>query len=625
MPPDFILKLADAATEISFVDNAGLGYELIDGTLDISDPELRQSSGSNYSLDRSGVSEVSYSGRTISFSYRVRGATLSQVMARISAVERLLQQARSPLFLAGGQYDGRTRFSTDYDVGTAGVRLVLAAGESYIAFPNIETYEETSLRKTYAFSVIHGSLRIVTPFSASGIYQSGTQVFVREVSVEIQCEPFAYGPSTVVGRYADDPGFLGFMGTPTALSGTTRINRMIIAGSDIPGDAPAPTRIMTRLSGGTSIIIARDPGLSLLNSTTVPVRSGGTSGHLLVDGNIEQAIGVSFVVRVTTTGTPDRARVFATGVSSTEFNIQALTPIPVTVPRSGGGSDTIYLMFTQATGHTLNQQWAFSSNQSFFYPNATKNVYSSYAGYMSAGGTYVGGIDINVPSGVRKNYKIMANLSESTYKRTEYRMSVSFGFIPYEGTTYTWTQEVFMDWVMPVTHLLTTVDLGPLDLTARGCPALQNPSSIARAQIKIYARGTEALSEAHNVNIGHCFVVPASDPNAYIRAAWVTDTMDGWESYSNYDESNPYITETTASYWHGAIEGFLDITAEIGSAAPLDATWIGRHITLIPGVTNTIYFLPLFNSGGDYRKGYVTNSQTGPTYVACRPKYLFVG
>lgn len=643
------LILKDDIDEVVFETEGGTGgiYYLIDGTFSAPPPEVVDIRSS---VNPNRIVSQRYTNRTISFSYMVReNREIETINKSIGRLYRMFERASSKTYLDGDSYQQNFTFDNGETTGDNGLILQLLTGEAptvrtvtQVGGQDVVTYNprkyetEEGVANTedpglYTFKVIVGRQEIVSPLSiASNL--DGNERFVMRIDVELECEPYALGPSMMIHYQST-----GLPIPPSSHTGSAA-NKIIISGDKIPGDAPALTRITTRLQSATGIIMGRHAGDScLLNCPTVPVQISGNGKSDLIVGGVLNASGRStYRIRIDSTNVNGDSVSYSLdngSTWSTPITLQDHTAYDI-------GSTGLWFMFLSRSGHTQGNQWQFRTTQSYLVPRlgSSRDLTPSnvYLAFMSEDGFNFDDFEINVPKEARGRYRIMAEVTHSGIGRADIRAVLSYkGFDGLDGSPK-WTKGSYFDWVRTGVAR-TIVDLGVLDLTPSGLPHRSHPGSSGMIRVELYARGSltsKPPDTSMNVRLIRAFIVPVQDEDSFLWAGWSYDGI-GREVYSNYDYSNPYIGEVSASVSDKKgtpiYSNSGDVKLGTAMSVGLDETHIGAPITLIPGVTNTILMAPTVTGWpgieySDFRASYFDDSgNTGEVSISIRPRYLFVG
>ena len=592
-----ILKLKDDIQSVDFINDTG--YDLMDNTFNAQIPQRRETridslrGGSTRDLLTS-----SYGLRTVNFDFRITGSSDSDVHSKITAITQMLVRSSAETYLSGGGYSASMSTTEGDNTGDSGLVLEYQMKVTSTSITNEDGDSDTDTGKVI-FRVVTGDIVINNQLSAS---RSGADLsYYATGSISLECEPFALGVARIIGSKSGQ-GYWSYPVTPD----NTHTNKMFIDAVDVPGDAPALTRIYTQIVGGMSIIIARDAGVSILNSTTVAAFTGAGKNDMLSYGQSRNDTAHKFRVRIVGTGTPDTFQWSDDNGSSytSAANIVAKTPTKL-------GSYDVYVYFASSTGHTAGEYWSFVDSQSVLDAGGTAtDLYTNRDNYY-AGSSITGAASFTIPPGCMSKYRVYAHVS--TDIDMDLQMQITF-----TGNTSTAsTDPMKYPWIR--TTRGTAVDLGVLDLSPKVLPFMSHPGAFAKGRIKIHARALEDLSSGDEVTFYSIFLVPAQDEYAYLHAAWDLDDT-GREVYCNYDPNNPYIAEVSNNH--------MDSATELAYTVGLDYTNAGSVITLIPNVDNTLLFLPLYSVASyvDWRTSIFSSSTySGEVSVAIRPRYLYGG
>lgn len=594
------LILSDDIDSIDFMSG---NYKLEDGSFDAQIPqrqEMRASTiGGAYTRD---LLTMSYMNRTISFNFYVYGATDSVVHTRITTITRMLIRAQSEVYLSGGGYQQQTTTAEGNNTGDAGLRLKYRIKTDSISITNEDGDSDTDDGAIY-FKVIAGDLEVENQYESARVAPSSNRFAYCRLTLE--CEPFGLGVARIIGTQTGN----GFYSHPIDPD-SSNVNRMFISAADVPGDAPALTRISTQLSNSTGIIIARDAGISLLNSTTFPVHSGTGITDFFVYGQRRTNNNSNFRVRIASTGSPDQWQYSSNGGStwSSSAPIQAKTKMQL-------GSYDIWIMFWNSTGHTAGDYWSFKDRQSHI--DGTSSSFDLYANRNTAytdDGYFIGSANFTVPQGCSSRYRVLIQKTVTNCTNYDIRMNVEY--YGYNGSTMVVSKPIEYNWTR-ASH--GAVDLGMIDLTPRALGLLAHPYSFTYGRVSFYIRAVSQISSGATAQVSEIFMVPAQDEYSYMLAAWDYDGQ-GREIYCNYDPNNPYLAEVAGTH--------IDGISNINFAGGLDYTMAGNVITLIPNVDNTLLFLPMnspVNVMNWRYSTFSTTARTNTTTVAIRPRYLYGG
>lgn len=633
------LILKDDIDSVTFVDDANGIYRLLDGTLQAPPPEavdVRSPVNPNRIIKRR------YTNRTIRFSYMIReNNAVETINASIGRLFRMFERASSNTYLDGDTYQQSFDYTNGNNTGDNGLVLQLLTGNAPARqyYPEDsadygDTNEDIDDPGIYSFKVIIGAQEIVTPLSV-GTRLIGDDKYVMQIDVELECEPYALGPSMLIYQ-SNGTG----IASPPLTYGAYTNNKIYLDASAVPGDAPALTRITTRLQNSLGIVMGRHAGDSCLaNCPSYPKKIAGTGDDDLIVGGLrhqttQQAYRIK-VVAVAAGG--DTVQYSTNGGSSWSGNIVLQDHNPVDIGTTG-----MWFMFLNRSGHAVNDEWAFYSGQSYFIPEsgAPFNVLDgvNYSIYMSEIGIQFDSFIVNMPKEAKGKYRILVEVdADSVLDRIDLRAVLYYqGFDRDTGNTID-TQGAFFEWVaINAAQTRAIADLGVLDLTPNGLPHRSHPGSNGRVKIGVKARGTQTTNPGgvRTIELTRAMLVPMQDEDAFLWTGWIYDGS-GREVYTNYDYDNPYIGEISASSTDKYVQTIYADSADVDLssiyAVGLDETHIGAPITLIPGVRNTIVVAPTMtwtpgSYTSDFRNCYFhASGATGEIALSIRPRYLFVG
>ena len=599
------LILKNDFDSINFRDTTGIKLE--DGTFEVSDPDIDDIRFTSQRNSRD-LRYMIYKSRTIEFEFYVVGTTHADVTNIIQRISRMLNIAAQEQYINGGAYSHIGAYSQNVgtnDTGDTGLILQFDLDGTNEVITSEKTNLSTSAPLLYTARVISGYLNSMEEIYTS-IQKFGTKIF-RKCSIELEVEPFFTRQSRIVSTFTD------LTSSPPSPYTVNETNRLFISGANIIGDAPALTRISTQITGGQGIIIARDAGISLLNSCTSPVYVPATGTHkndMFCWGFRETQTGYSVEVNIVSGGSPNQYQ-YRTNDGSGWSSWSSSRTIVAKQPQEL--LDDVWIMFWTSTGHIATDIWTFQTHQTYTDISTTYNLFSNAAAMYTEDGFVTATKRFTIPPGCKSRYKVLLNFLNSDANLLEYSMNVSF--LGYDGTAVrvtTGTQK--FDWVRPpITSRY--VDLGIIDLNPTSSPFLLHPNTVTEMDITIYLRTEETLISGDDIVLDSIYLVPVQDDTGYFHCVWKFD-YEGREVFSNYDPSNPYICEIS----HNVLDGASPDTA---FSVPLDATYAGNPITLIPGVTNTLLFLPIFSTNtSDWRIGSLEAGDTGGGYIAIRPRFL---
>lgn len=602
------MYLTSDTDQIHLIGSLNTDFRYVDNTLKIGNPSSEETRFASLTYGGRSLRDYTLGTRTITFQIQVYGTNQNTVLSNAARLQRLLSIPTMPFYLAGGAVQFQNSFhSTGFPesgTGDQGLLFVFRMGKDGGPSLTSETgssdsYSDNTLRAR----VLKATLTNVNQqFSAeSSITISNTAKKLRTYDVELECEPlFSMRERRVATSSALHVGLV----SPVNSNG----NRVIIASGTILGTNPAPTRIMTQLSGAQGIIIARDAGhSSALNSPSYPVLSGGGRNDLYVGGTYNSTTGKSYKVKISGTGSPNQYQYSTNGGSSysASFNISA----GATNSLEGGGSIVPYFWFESATGHTLNATWSFNSHQTVQYINSTYDVYANRATAYTEDGAFVKDIYYNIPYGCHSRYKVYLVFTATGFT-PEVSAKMYYGGYNYSGAGgKLYSGGGRFDWTTPATTS-NWVDVALIDTTANANPSAMHPYVNSEVLLQIHVRSKSAIANPATFNITHAYLVPCPDENSWFHAGW-TDDGEQYEYYCNYDMSNPYMVESAYPSSAGGRR-----------AMPLNGTYGGNFITLLPDVQNTLLMLPIFTTSSDWRSSVIADSgNTGAVEISYKPMY----
>lgn len=630
MPGMFTLK--DDVESVNLID--GTNYKLVDDSLVLSTPSKNERMNENAFFSGRDLMKMSYGSRSVEFQFYALGTTIAELSNNVSKIQRILTRAANHVYLRGGYAGGLTggglmqdhvTYANGSTTGDHGVVLQIRRGSDVIASLTQESNNSAASDVTpiYTLRVISGEVEIMEKGFASAMTMADGK-YGRLCRVVCRTEPFFIGPSRIISSVSDGNGY--WAGSSLQNLSNVRGNRIFVPAASVPGDADALTRIVTNMQGSTGVIIARDAGVSILNCPSVPtVVSGSGKADFFLFGNFRSNNSRPFRFKIESTGTPDTFSWSQRNYNNTTYVYSGTTgrtgvAITPNVPQkliSGDGTvqHDIYIVWLSSTGHTAGNEWQFDPHQAYLGAGSAVNIYDPlFSGAYSETGMMIYSKYVNVPPGCRGKYKMIAYIATDPGRLLEYRMRVQY--TGYNGSTFGTTEPQYYEWGGPYGGILA--DLGTIDLTSVSAPFLSHPHSYVQMLITIMARTTQTLPIVNptNATVHGAYLIPASDEFAYMQAGWKYDGT-GYEVYSNYDPTNPYIGEESANYFNN---GGNSATGKL--MVGLDATYGGNVVTLLPGVDQTLLFVPLFGVTSDWRRHVLASGKTGNTYVAIRPRYL---
>lgn len=619
MPSVFTLKLQDDIDSIDFIGGAQT-YQLLDGTFEMPVPESVVKDREFVDKSRKRMQSRYYTQREITFEFRVKSTSQQGLVDAVNVIYRMLSRASSPRYINGGVYSDTIGYnSSDADAigtvtGDQGLILVVKMTDGADVAITNEVDEAAYDYREYTANVISAEMEVLLPLSVEGYATSGATYYYNRVAITLVCKPAL---SAVPRRVASVATNLTALPYPYGSGG----NRLIIPAASVPGTEEALTRITTAISNGYGVIIAREAGKSLLNCPTpaYKISPSGTSNadpvaYMFSYGYGEQAtsnVAATNIYDVKIITTSPFVIQWKKNGGSYSANV-TVTPYTNIVFESGTGYE-FGVVFTDTVG-SVDDVYRIHNNQSFIYPNASFNANADIATYMDSFGKLLGKFNVNIQRGVYGKYKVLAHISGPNTNH-EVRLSVkSFTHNGYSSPSYS-------GWIAhPVGGNAALIDMGTIDLSPQSRKAGLRPISDQVLACAVYARGLQAPTGTHTISIGSVFLVPCEDENSMLRVGWIFDGP-GFEEFCNYDKERPYIVEVNAGYTPPTYS-----VSDHTTVFQLDETHDGNVITLIPGLTNTIMFVPIVGATGDYRNYYWSNTgDTGPVTVSIKPQSMFVG
>lgn len=602
------MELAGDYDGIHFIGSLTTDFRYLDDTLIIETPDVEESRFSSVAYAGRTLKDISYKTRKISFDIEIYGASDNAVLSNVERLRALLSRTTSPLYLAGGAYNLTHNYSSSgfplHDTGDSGLIFGFRLGKD--AGPAITTENDAS--NSYTNNVLYTRVLKAYMTSSERYFTSarqksvnGVMKYYRAYTLELECEPYLYMRPRKIVEIAE-PGLKSGDVSPI----NSNVNRIIISGANVVGSEPAPTRIMTHLSGAQGIVMGRDAGISMVNCPSFPVQSTGSGlNDIYVTGDYRSATGKIYKVKISSTGgARDQIRISTNNGSSYGASQDLYAHAPYQL-----GSDNAYVYFEHSTGHTLNDVWTFNSHQVYKVVNYTRDVYANRNEAYSEDGLYVTSLYFNVPYGCHSRYKVYI-----TFTATGYTPELS-GKIFYGGYGTSYGGKLYsggskFDWIAPGV-VTNWADIALIDLTASAVPGFMHPAASGEVKIDILTRSIGTISNPASLEIESVYLIPCPDENSWFHAGW-TDDGDEYEHYCNYDMDNPYMVET--------------IQQGVGSyrrVMPLNGTYGGNFLTLIPKLDNTIVMVPLFTTTTNWRETiFPEASYTGYTSVSYKPRYL---
>ena len=626
-----ILQIKDEINTIDFIESGTTylyQYQYLDDTLDISMPEIDDIRMSSMSYSGSPIRDMQYKTRKIKFDFRVIANTENGLTGAMIELQRILSKINNKYYHSGGAYSTYATYPNNagvgIDTGDIGVQFVFWYGNTNTGgVVTRETGQYGSDTGMLDYKVRTRILRAELTSrdkyltSLDNLSASGLNRLYRVYSLELECEPYFFLPAIAI---VDSIGFVGTQ--PKYLGQThsqrvapedtiTYTNRILIPSYNIAGTEPSPTRIATIVSTTSEfaqgIIIARDAGVSVLNAPSVPVFTGTGINDLIVSGQYLdatsglEATAKKIVVEITSTVGGDIYRWSIDGGTTWAGSSPITTINHVnSILNSNSLYDTtlnnpLKIQFMKQTGHVVGDKWEFYTHQSYLRFTDSIDIYANRNSVYDDGGYWAKTFYLNIPYGCRSRYRVYLLFSATGYTpefmmKTYFLGNSSDTGVPIAGG------ECRYDWTLPGNNS-NFVDLGLLDFTASGVSPLNHPNATSELQINVYTRTYELISNPATLNLLGAYFIPAQDDNSWFHASW---TLDGrkYQTFCNFDLQNPYMCEAESSVGVPAFQRVM----------PLDGTYGGNYITLIPGYNNTIMMIPLMGTSRDWRESVIPDN-----------------
>lgn len=592
---------------ISFIGSLTTDFRYLDDTLTIETPEKEEIRFSSLGYSGHSLKDVIYKSRKISFDIEIYGNTDKLVLANVERIQAMLSRTTSPFYLGGGAYNFSHSYSTSgfptYDTGDSGLIFGVRMGKD--GGTGITT--ESGNTDSYTDNVLYTRV-LSAHMTSSSIYFSsarqksvnGVNKYFRTYTIDMECEPYMFmRPRRVVS--IPEPGLKEGLVSPS----NSDTNRVIISGSSIAGTEPAGTRILTHLYGAQGIIIGRDAGISMVNCPAFPEQTTGSGKNdIYVTGDYRNTAGKTYKVKISATGARDSIQISTNGGASygASQELYAFAPYQL-------GSDNAYVYFESETGHTLNNVWTFVSHQTVKDVSDTIDVYANRTSAYTDNGLLVTSLYYNIPYGCHSRYKVYVKISSTGYT-PELSAKMYYGGYNTSGGHKIYSGGAQFDWTT-IAESSNWADLALIDLTASAMPASMHPSASGEVKIEIYTRAIGAIQNPASLTIDLAYLIPCPDENSWFHAGW-TDDGSQYEHYCNYDMDNPYMAESLAPD-EGSYRRVM----------PLNGTYGGNFITLIPKLDNTLVMIPLDGNATDWRRtSFGGSGQTGRTEISYKPRYL---
>lgn len=681
------LKLIDDVEEISFINDAS--FKLVDSTFEADIPSKKETRTNLVFSSGRDLIDTAYNNRIIRFRFFVIGSDDISIHSNITKVTRMLIRSQNPVYMNGGGYVNNVKISEiinnvpTYVEGknTGDNGLILR----YKLSPNTpsgtiknELGANVTPSGILTFRIITGDLKVLKSFSTARKVQiDGAYKFYAECEITLEAEPFALGEARVIAERSSAAYFEG-----VTLSSP---NRFIVPASSVPGDAPALTRIYTSMvySQKPGITIARDAGVSLLNSCTPPIVSQNISGEVnppspplssynlkndfTAWADVENNDVMAYRVRVTKTDQiPNQysvTRFSWNGSGWTSASITSDQNMIAGVPFKLDANSEIYGLFYSNFGHTLNNEWwveflhsvlptdvgvknaavrmargQYSQINTRLPITVTLNTQTPASvpanQIFSPEGYYIGSAYFNVPPGCKSKYRIIANVVGSVNllpSTLELMSTVSFALPVVSSTIYVTRNE--QSTITDISALSTQTEATTSDWVLLEGNVVQlgvldfSPNSAGftgHHGANSFGVINFRLRAVSNIKTNATFTIERvllipCQDDDSYLDAAWTYTGSGYQVYCNYDYSNSYIAHSNSCYFDS---GYNGISQTLG----LDATYSGAPVTLIPNVKNTIIFYAREGTNGNWRDyQYKESASTGKTSLAIRPRYLFGG
>jgi len=610
----YTLRLEDDVDSIDFISDSGANFYLLDGSLDIPAPDVEGVEAKTTNPTPALIS-ASLSERNISFAFQVTNTSTATVITSLNRVYRMLNRAMNARQLAGGSHGSSSGFNSstgDFSgtqTGDQGLRLIVRYGAVGSTSITNEVSQSTTDTRLYTFKVVTGKLTPENPFSVEGSNKMRGLDTLLRCAIELTCYPLALGPAqmavTNAGLHSSVYG--------DASATSTWTNRIVIASASIPGTHDALTRMYIDTGGYYGVIVGRDAGASLLNCPSY------ANYRLIPVGIYENALSRVYEVNVVSVSGPGvptiRWRVNGGSYSS---NIALSTAYEVTTMDSGGA---FYPTTVNWTGVTPGTTYTFRNNQSSLILNESITLYDSPTftnrdAFMSEDGITVTSQAILVQPGITGAYKIFVGFFPAVIGN-EYEMKIEYSV----SNTDDLVMIASTGWQRCPTTGSWLADCGVLDLSPSGLRGSGHPKGVKTINATIKIRGVDVPTSGASISVDRMLIVPALDPNSFIRTAWI----DSGENviFSNFDAEAPYTVASGRGMFTAGT------TSVQNTVVPLAETHEGNIITLVPGVTNTVVVYPLSVPfiTRDFRVAIPSVGDTPTTRIdlAVRPRYMFVG
>lgn len=638
-----ILQLKDENGPINFVQSSQNGsiYQYIDDSLDIGYPDIDDIRVSAFGYGGNPIKDMLYKTRKISFKFRIIANTENEMLEMVRDIQFKISKIHSKLYYDGGGYSIKTQYPTNAwvgdDTGDSGVRLVFWNGSTATSQVGV-TEGNTAGVDDFDYLKYSVSIRIIRAILTSeDTYLSSTDIvqvnqnkkMFRIYKLELECEPFFTMPGLAItspavnlsGYYPKD---LTSMYSGFNAPDTSATNRLLIPNGMVVGTEPAPTRIVTKINSGLGIIIGRDAGVSVLNGPSAPAFTGSGANDLIVYGQYLAANGTNIlgaknkkVIVEITQAYPTQFR-YSLDNGSTWVNNQNIgSPLVILSSDSlynitNDANQKITIDFLDYTAgiigrRTVGDKWTFYTHQSCIPLSGTTNIYTNRNSVYADDGYLISTFNINVPFMCKSRYRVYFVYSSVGYS-PEFMMKMYYAGYTTSTSVKLYSGSGKYDWTLPGTGA-NFVDLGLIDLTNSGTPSLGQPNISSEIKVEVYTRTYSDIPNPSSITPTCVYLVPAQDNNSWFHGKW-KQNGSGNVTFCNFDRTNPYMSEVQPSRYH---------------SMPLDGTYGGDFITLIPNQHNTVLMIPCSGASNDWRES--TISTDGIAYcdtpkITYRPTFI---
>lgn len=642
-----LLQIKDELNTIDFIESSMTylyQYQYMDDTLDIGYPDVEETRISTIGYSGNPIRDIQYKTRKIKFDFRVIANSENSLTEAMMVLQRIISRVNNKYYHDGGAYSTYQIYPNNsgvgIDNGDVGVRFIFWYGNADTAGTvTRETGQAGSDTGAFNYKVGARILRVeLTPkdrylTTSDNLHTAGINRLFRHYSIELECEPYFYLPAIAI---TDTVGSIG--ATPKDLGQTraqrvapedtlTYTNRILIPSYNIAGTEPAPTRIATQVitssEFGQGIIIARDAGVSVLNAPSSPVFTGTGLNDLIVSGQYLdaqtglEAYARKIVVEILTISGGDTYRWSIDGGTTWAGSSPITAKVANTIISSNASFNTgityepIKVQFSKQTGHVVGDRWEFYTHQSYLRFTDSINIYSNRDEVYADDGYWFKTFYLTVPYGCKSKYRVYLIFATTGYS-PEFMMKTSFmGNYDITGLRFAGGENRY-DWTLPGDNS-NFVDLGMLDFTTSSTPSLGHPNAASELQIKLYTRTYQDITNPATLTLAGAYFIPAQDDNSWFHASWPFDGRH-YQTFCNFDLQNPYMCEAESSVGVPTFQRVM----------PLDGSYGGGFITLIPGQNNTIMMIPLVGSTENWRESAIpTNSAyCDNIQIAYRPTFV---